>query len=135
MSPSNVEITRRLYDAWNRQDVEGILADLDPEIEWRPYLASVSGKPARGRDGVKAFLADYSENWTTFRVDIEELFESGDDIVTFVHVFARGRESGAEVELSPGHHLVFRDGLLLRLTTHLDRGEALAAAGLRTTEK
>jgi ketosteroid isomerase-like protein len=127
----NAEITRRLYDAWNRRDVEGMLADVDPEIEWRPYLASVAGKPARGYDEVRAFITEFSENWETFRVDVEELFEAGDHIVTFVYVRARGRESGVEVELKPGHHLVFREGLLLSITTHLERSDALAAAGIQ----
>jgi ketosteroid isomerase-like protein len=126
----NAEITRRLYDAWNRRDVEGMLADVDPDVEWRPYLASIAGKPARGHDEVRAFLTEFSENWETFRVEIEELFEARDHIVTFVHVRARGRESGVEVELSPGHHLVFRNGLLLSITTHLERSDALAAAGI-----
>ena len=134
MSP-NAETTRRLYDAWNRRDVEGMLADVHPHIEWRPYLASVAGKPALGHEEVRAFLEEISENWETFRVDIEELFDAGDDIVTFVHVRARGRGSGAEVELSPGHHLVFRGGRLLRITTHLERSEALQAAGIEAAQR
>jgi ketosteroid isomerase-like protein len=126
----NAEITQRLYAAWNRRDVEGMLADVDPQIEWRPYLANVAGKPAHGHDEVRAFLGEFSDNWETFRVEIEELFEAGDHIVTFVYVRARGRGSGAEVDLKPGHHLVFRNGLLLRITTYLERAEALAAAGI-----
>ena len=31
MSQENVEIIRRLVDAWNRQDIEGILALIDPD--------------------------------------------------------------------------------------------------------
>jgi ketosteroid isomerase-like protein len=127
----NAEITRRLYDAWNRRDVEGMLANLDPEIEWRPHLANVSGMPARGYDEVRELLAEFHENWETLRLEIEELFESGEQVVTFVHVLARGRESGAELELSPAHHLVFRNGLLLSITTYLERADALAAAGIQ----
>ena len=126
----NAETTLRLYDAWNRRDVEGMLADVDPDIEWRPYLASVAGEPAYGHDEVRAFLTEFSENWETFRVEIEELFDAGDHVVTFVYVRARGRGSGAEVDLRPGHHLFFRDGLLLSITTYLERAEALAAAGI-----
>jgi len=103
-APVNEEITRRLYDAWNRRDVEGMLADVDPDVEWRPYLASVAGKPAHGHAEVRAFLTEFSENWETFRVDIEELFDAGDHVVTFVYVRARGRGSGVEVDLKPGHH-------------------------------
>ena len=34
MSQENVEIVHRVIDAWNRQDIEGLLALTDPEIEY-----------------------------------------------------------------------------------------------------
>ncbi len=47
MSQENVEIVRRANDAWNREDLEGLLALSDPEIE---YVNS----PDRGRAGHEA---------------------------------------------------------------------------------
>ena len=40
MSQENVEIVRRGYESWNRDDMEAGLRDLDPEIEWRPRLGT-----------------------------------------------------------------------------------------------
>jgi ketosteroid isomerase-like protein len=34
MSQDNVEIVRRQQEAWQRDDFEGWLCLLDPEIEW-----------------------------------------------------------------------------------------------------
>jgi len=31
---SSVEIVRRSYDAFARGDLDGVLGDMDPEIEW-----------------------------------------------------------------------------------------------------
>ena len=35
MSQENVEIVRRMYDAWNRRDEEEMLALSDPEVEFQ----------------------------------------------------------------------------------------------------
>jgi ketosteroid isomerase-like protein len=135
MSSSNAELARGLYEAWNRGDLDAMLAHADPQVEWRPHLAEVSGKAVRGHDEVVALFADLMESWETFQVEVEELFEAGDQIVTFVHVRVRGRGSGVEVNTKPAHHIVFRDGVVVRLTTYLDRAEALAAAGIQATQR
>lgn len=43
MSQQNSEIVRRQADAVNRRDVEAVLADMDPEIEFIPRRAAVQG--------------------------------------------------------------------------------------------
>jgi ketosteroid isomerase-like protein len=34
MSEGNVEIVRQILDAWNRRDIEGRIALVDPEVEY-----------------------------------------------------------------------------------------------------
>ena len=57
MSQENVEIVRRGYESWNRDDMETGLRDLDPEIEWRPRLgtAGVRATVYHGHEGVLAY--------------------------------------------------------------------------------
>ena len=50
MSQENVEIVRRLVDAWNRQDLEGILALIDPEAEYVNAPNAVEPGTRRGHD-------------------------------------------------------------------------------------
>ena len=38
MSQENVEIVRRLAEAWNTDDLDDFLAELDPEVEWHPSI-------------------------------------------------------------------------------------------------
>ena len=38
MSQENVEIVRRVSDAYNRRDVEAMLDELHPEVEWHPWV-------------------------------------------------------------------------------------------------
>ena len=38
MSASDLEAFKRAVDAYNRADVEALMAELDPEVEWHPAL-------------------------------------------------------------------------------------------------
>jgi hypothetical protein len=56
MSQENVEIVRRVSDAYNRRDVGAMLDELHPEIEWHPWLQLQLGGAAtvyRGHQGVR----------------------------------------------------------------------------------
>jgi hypothetical protein len=54
MSQENVERFKRGIEAYNRRDVEALLQELDPEVEWYPALEVLLGGEAtvyRGHDG------------------------------------------------------------------------------------
>lgn len=38
MSQAHVDAFKRSIEAYNRGDVEALLADLDTQVEWRPVL-------------------------------------------------------------------------------------------------
>ena len=52
-------------------------------------------------------------------------------VLVMVKVDARGKGSGARVELLNAHEFTIRDGVLIRFKVYSDRGEALEATGLR----
>ncbi len=54
MSQENVEIVRRVSDAYNRRDAGAMIDELHPEIEWHPWLqlSAGGGPPCPG--GTKA---------------------------------------------------------------------------------
>jgi ketosteroid isomerase-like protein len=54
MSEENVEVARRAMDAWDRDNLEAFLAELDPDIEWHTAIeGTVEGAETafRGHDG------------------------------------------------------------------------------------
>jgi ketosteroid isomerase-like protein len=130
MSEENVAAARRIYEARNRWDVEAVLAECDPDVEWRPHLATLGGQPIRGHDGVRAYLASLREDWELFRHEPKQFFDGGNQVVAFLDTFARGRGSGVDVEVPVAHVLTFRDGKCLGYVSYHDRAEALKAAGL-----
>ena len=67
-----MEAARRLYDARNRGDVEGVIAECHQQVEWHPHLSSLGGQPIRGHDGVRRYLNSLAGEWTEFRHEPEE---------------------------------------------------------------
>jgi ketosteroid isomerase-like protein len=130
MSRENVAAAKRIYEARNRGDVEAVLVECDPHVEWHPHLATLGGRPIRGHDGVRAYMASLREDWKLFRHEPKRFFDAGDKVVAFLDTFARGRGSGVDVEVPVAHVLTFKEGKCLGYVSYHDRAEALKAAGL-----
>lgn len=131
VSQANVEAAERIYAARLRGDIEALLAELDPDVEWRPHLAALGGQSIRGHAAVRDYLASLDQEWEDFRQEVEQLFDAGDEVVVFLNTYSRGRASGVELQPRVAHVLRFRDERCVKCVTYLDRGEALRAAGLR----
>ena len=111
--------------------MDSLLAELDPEVDWRPHLATLGGRSIRGHAEVREYLASLDEEWEDFRQEVEELFDAGDEVVAFLNTYSRGRASGIELQPRVAHLLRFRNEKCVECVTYLDRDEALRAAGLR----
>ena len=130
MSQENVAAAKRIYEARNRGDVDAVLSECDPDVEWHPHLATLGGQPIRGHEGVRAYMASLQEDWELFRHEPKQFFDAGDKVVAFLDTFARGRGSGVDVEVPVAHVLRFRQGRCLGYVSYHDRAEALRVAGL-----
>jgi ketosteroid isomerase-like protein len=134
MSQENVEAFKRATEAGNRRDVEAMLEELDPEVEWHPaVLASLAGTGTvyRGREGVREWMRNMFESFGEVHTEFSEIRDLGDRIVAIGHIRTVGKESGAETESPIGYLLDIKSGKATRIRTYLDPKEALEAAGLR----
>ncbi len=132
MSQENVDAFLRGVEAGNRRDVEALLDELDPEVEWHAALAMLGGDAVyRGHDGVRAFLSDFQEAFAENHMEFDEIRDLGDRVVAIGRFRNRGRASGAEVESPFGYVVEFRNGKVIMVRTYLDTKKALEAAGLR----
>jgi ketosteroid isomerase-like protein len=129
----NVETVRQGYEAFNRGDVEWMIARLDPEIVWED-AAEVPGTCShRGIRAVRAYLESFAQQWEEIRFEPESVLDAGERVVALVRMVARGRASGAPVDARLAHLYDLREGRgmrVLRVRTFFDRQRALEAAGL-----
>ena len=67
-----------------------------------------------------------------FRHEPEEFIDAGGDtVVALLHTYARGRESGADVEVPVAHVLTFKQGKCMGYVSYHDRAKALRLAGVK----
>ena len=133
MSQENVEAFKRGLDAGNRGDVEALLEELDPEIEWHSALHALLGGEQtvfRGHDGVRAMIGDLYEAFGEIHIEISEIRDLGDRLVAIGRTRARGKASGAETETPLAMLAEVKNGKTISIRAYLDPDEALEAAGL-----
>jgi ketosteroid isomerase-like protein len=133
MSGENVGAFKRFIEAFNRHDLEAIVEEVDPEVEWRPASAVAMGGATtvyRGHAGVPDALRDLYGSFDKLEIEMSEYRENGDTVVGMGQIHTRGKESGAEV-VSPFAALMrFEGGKAVDIRSYLDSQAALQAAGL-----
>jgi ketosteroid isomerase-like protein len=133
MSQENVEVFTRAFDAINRRDPDGLVSELDPEVEWHSaILIALGGNQTvyRGHDGVREWLRDLYETLSEFHAEYSDIRDLGDQVVAIGRVRARGTGSEAEIASPHGTVTEFKNGKGVRIRTYLDPMQALQAAGL-----
>jgi ketosteroid isomerase-like protein len=130
MSQENVEISRRAIEAFNRGDRTTWLASLDEDYEITPVADWPDARAIRGGEAGWNFYRDILETLSS-DVYVEFVDAGADKVLGHQRHTARGRASGADVEVDYWIVTTFRAGKVLRDEWFKDRAEALEAAGLR----
>ena len=134
MSQENVAAFKRGLEAGNRGDVETLLQELDPVVEWHSALHALLGGEQtvfRGHDGVREMIEDINETFGGFQIEISEIRDLGDRLVAIGRTRARGQASGAETETPFALVTEVKNGKTVSVRGYLDPKQALEAAGLR----
>ena len=130
MAEANVERALLGYEAWGRDDLEGLLALCHPEIEFHTAGVFPGLDPVYwGHAGLRRYWEDFRGPWESLRMDVEEIRESGDRVIALFNFEAFGR-GGMRVRRKAANVITYRDGLVVRVDAHGEWIEALAAAGL-----
>lgn len=110
---SHVDVVKQAFRAFDRRDVDGMLALADPELEFWALTAEALGRqePYRGHEGMRRYFADAAAVWEELRPIPAEFQEYGEWVVVTGRVYARG--GGRVVDSSAGWHWRVRDGLLV----------------------
>jgi ketosteroid isomerase-like protein len=131
MSPENLRVKNEVIRRWFwafENDTAAFRDSLHPEIEWFPIDEN------RGRlYGIEAALRNRNEwldTWNEHRFDADEVAAEGDSVVVSVHISARGKISGAVVDVRFYAHVRLRDDKVVYIYDYADRAEALEAVGL-----
>src|SRR3954467_15475192 len=133
MSHENVELVRRLLDAFNRQDATGAAELWASTGDWYPAFIGgglVEGAVFRGPEGASEFVELQSETWGRVVAEPMAMREVGDHVLVEVHLQAVGRVSGTPVDRVTWNLFRVRDGKIATGRVYTSREEALEAVGL-----
>jgi ketosteroid isomerase-like protein len=118
----------RGFAANKRGDLEFMLASFfDPDVEWHGTVGGLDeGSLRRGHQEVMRGFDEYYAAWERLDLRPEEIIDTGDELIVFVHEVARGQGSGVVVETDTATLSTFRDGLIVRVRGFMDRSQETA---------
>jgi ketosteroid isomerase-like protein len=74
-------------------------------------------------------MAESAATFEEIRMQPEEFRDLGDDVLLIGRIYARGRESGVEIDSATTWLFTLRGGRIVRARGYLNPQEALEAAG------
>jgi ketosteroid isomerase-like protein len=133
----NVDVVRAGYQAFGRGDIAGLLAQLDPDVEWRtpgPADLPTAGQ-RQGHDGVQEFFRTLSGLVETLRFEPKEFIAQGDRVIVVGDDTSRVKATGTTLEIRFVHTFTVRNGKVVAFEEYIDTAALvtdLRAAQART---
>ena len=129
MSHENVELTRRVFEAFNRRDFDAAFSVLDDSISWRT-LVSAEAPLLQGKEVLRKHWGSQVET-IDVQIDLEDLVPVGDSrVVAVARWRGRGTASGAPVDAHAAQLFTFERGKVVSVETYPSENDALQAAEL-----
>jgi ketosteroid isomerase-like protein len=129
---TGVHVVHEIIDALNRGDVDGMLARMHPDFEWRPLESSpVAGSAYRGHEQVRRYVEDWLGTFDELRLELEEPAEAGDRVIAVVNGRGRGRASGVQLDNRFCQVWTVRGGAATGMEEFASRAQAIAAVHSR----
>jgi ketosteroid isomerase-like protein len=139
MSQENVEIVRRLIDAFETGDAAVAwtaaleVLDSDMEMDMTRLPAPGLARVYNGPDEIAAFWREWLDAWGSLGVFEDfEVIDAEDQVVVWAaRQTMQGKGSGIEIEMPEyAWTMTVRDGKIVRATMFMGKADALEAAGL-----
>ena len=133
-SEGNLDVVRGFIKAFNKHDIEALIAYCDPQIEFHSTFAAVGGAHYRDHDGMRRWHREMESAWgKEMRAELEALFDLGETVLVFALLYGKAKESGAEAVLPIAVVARLRDGLVTYYKAYGHRVDALEDLGVSET--
>jgi len=129
MSQENVEVVRRMYEAFYSGDAEGALAHFDPDVVVDATMRVDAGI-GHGREELYAIVGRWLGAFDEWREEIEEMRDLGSQVFVVSTQHGRGKGSGIETKTRYAVLYEVRGNQITRMIMYSAPAEALAAVGL-----
>jgi uncharacterized protein len=128
MSQENVEIVRQGFEAFERGELDAMLDLFTDDVT--TYRADPDGATYDGKAGFLDATADWTEDFSEWRVLPQEFADLGDRVMVRVRQMAQGKSSGVRVEEDFWFLFEVTGTKVSKLSFYSRQADALEAAGL-----
>ena len=129
MNP-DVEIAKKMFDAWNSGNVDRMTEfwSDDGDWIWEDAPEIPDARVVRGREQVEEHLRGVIGLMGEMEIKVEELVDLGDEVLAVIRFNVHGAQSGIELDVPAFQLLRFENGRVRRYRMFMDREQALRAA-------
>jgi ketosteroid isomerase-like protein len=124
------EAVQRLYEAFGRGDMDGVLAELSDDVDWAAEAASTSvpwfGR-YQGRSEVPRFFEAIGSNVEISEFNVVAVTSGETDVVAIVHWAYTVRATGRSASMYMQHWWRFADGKIVFFRGSEDTEQSAAA--------
>jgi len=126
----NTAVVQRLYAGFATGNLEAVLADMAPNIQWTeaegyPYAGLYSGPDAI----VQGVFARLATEWEGYQAEPDTYVAQGDTVVVLGHYSGRYLKSGKAFRAPFAHVWTLLDGKLVRFVQYTDTAVVMKALG------
>jgi len=132
MHPVSIETEalERFFDAINRNDMQAITRDFDPEIVRIEPEGFPTAGTYRGIAQVQQHVTTGRGTWAEGTCDPEKYLQNGDKVVVYLHARVRLKGSTEWVGGRFADGFEFRNGKIVQYLSFGERAQALEWAGI-----
>jgi ketosteroid isomerase-like protein len=123
----NVELIRRLIDAFSDVDVDAALEVTHPAVEFESLVGQITGHFPSGHEGIRQWFANVDEAWEEIEAHEMEIEERGEWVLVTGLSRGRDRQTGAEAHWDWTAVGRATRGRITRFGIYFTRDEALGA--------
>jgi ketosteroid isomerase-like protein len=128
MAPVDVEVVKRLYEAIEARDAEGLQRLLTDDIEWTVSPTLPWGGRRKGFADVVEGAEALGETVRSARFETDELVDVGDgEVIALGRLCGEGAQTGAPFEAESADRIKVSDGRVCRFQAYVDTAEILKA--------
>jgi ketosteroid isomerase-like protein len=129
MSREEVEVVRRMYEAFHAGDADAALSHFHPSVLVDASRARPDLAVGKGIEYVNSTVTSWMSSFEEWREEIEEMRDLGSRVLVLSVQRGRGKGSGADVEARYGLLYDVHGGKITGMRMYRDVAEALEAAG------
>jgi len=128
---ANTEVLEQFFAAINRNDMQAIIKDFDPQIVRIEPEGFPTAGTYRGIAEVQEHVKKGRGTWAEGTCEPEAFFENADKVVVYLHAWVRLRDATEWMGGRFADGFVFRNGKIIQYLSFGERAEALKWAGIK----